>query len=430
MEKLIIQGFAGLQDIEIIPKKINLLIGPQASGKSIITKLLFYFRSFIKEIFVSGAKLESKAGLDKRFKHLFEQYFPPESWGEPRFSVRYILNDEYIEINRKSTKKQSISDLELTYSDLYKKILNQARSMVKKSAESIFLPKISRTSIIDSGVYLQTENEFLKKISEQLNLESAFDQLFIPAGRSLFAIYDENIFGFLSSDLPLDPLLIGFGRYYERARNVVNSHAYHLIQHQNSDTSSSNFSRLKSQLLVGEYTRYQGKDCIQSSDGRKVRLSYSSSGQQEILPLILILENLTSSIFNLDRIGTSTYIEEPEAHLFPSAQRDIVNLIVTAYNAKFNQFRFFLTTHSPYILTSFNNLIQAGILSKSGHRDQVLKVIPASQILDPDDVAAYHIVDGKARNIIDPETQLIDAQIIDSISEELAIQFDQLLEIE
>lgn len=429
MEKLIAKNFAGLQNVEIIPKKINLLIGPQASGKSVIAKLFFYFRSFVKEIFVSGAKLESKTALDKRFKNLFEQYFPSASWGESKFSIQYVLNNEYIEISRKSTKKQSVTDLDLSYSDLYKKILLQTRLMIKKSNESTLFPLISRASIINSEIYFQTENEFLKRISEQLNAEAAFDQLFIPAGRSLFAIYDDNIFGFLSRDFPIDPLLIKFGRYYEQARNFVNSHAYQLIYNRGADSLFSDFSHLKSKLLVGEYTRYQGKDCIRSSDGRQVSLSYSSSGQQEILPLILILENLTFSTFNSDRIGTSTYIEEPEAHLFPSAQRDIVNLIATIYNDKLTRFMFFLTTHSPYILTSFNNLIQAGILSKNGHHDQVLKVIPASQILDPDDVAAYHVVDGKSRNIIDPETQLIDAQIIDSISEELAIQFDQLLDI-
>jgi hypothetical protein len=430
MEKLIIQGFAGLQDIEIIPKKINLLIGPQASGKSIIAKLLFYFRSFVQEIFLAGFNMESKPEFDRRLKSLFEQYFPLGSWGESEFTIQYLLSSEFISITRNKNSKRKASRLDLAYSDFYKKALPQARLIVKEVEESPSLWKVIKESGL--GVYPQAQIEFLKRTSKKLSTESVFDQLFIPAGRSLFTIYDNNIFGFLSKDLTIDPLLIQFGRYYEQARNF-SIRSSHEFEDRDIDALFLEFTYLKSRILAGEYIRHQGKDYIDSSDGRAVQLSHSSSGQQETLPLILTLENLLfSPVFSHSStasVGYSTYIEEPEAHLFPSAQRDIVNLIATTYNAKFNQFRFFLTTHSPYILTSFNNLIQAGILSKNGHHDQVLNVMPSSQILDPDDVAAYHVVYGKARNIIDPETQLIGAQIIDSISEELAIQFDQLLDI-
>ncbi|MEB3887396.1 AAA family ATPase [Lyngbya sp. CCY1209] len=41
-EKLIIKNFAGLNHIDIEIKKINILMGPQASGKSMIAKILFY----------------------------------------------------------------------------------------------------------------------------------------------------------------------------------------------------------------------------------------------------------------------------------------------------------------------------------------------------------------------------------------------------
>jgi len=428
MEQLIIKSFAGLQDVEITINKINIIIGPQASGKSVIAKLLLYFRGFIRAIFLSGIEQESKRLLDKKLKDLFEQYFPPDSWGASEFIIQYSLDNHYIEVKRVNTKRKSTPHLDLAYSDFFKKSLSQVRSLVKKTKDSIGLADISQELTAELTVYFEVQREFLRGVAEKLGRASSFNQLFIPAGRSLFAIYDDNIFGFLSKDLRLDPLLIQLGQHYEKARHLVNSGLHQATTNKKNHDFLSDFNKLKNRILVGKYMRLQGKDYIQSPDGRAVRLSYSSSGQQEILPLVLILESLC--FFPSGVMGNSAYIEEPEAHLFPSAQRDIVNLIATAYNAQPTRSQFFLTTHSPYILTAFNNLIQAGILIKSGHHDQVLKVIPASQILDPNDVAAYHVVDGKARNIIDPETQLIDAQIIDSISEELAIQFDQLLDIE
>ena len=47
MEKIEIKDFVGIKDITIEIKQINILIGPQASGKSIIAKLIFYFKNFI-----------------------------------------------------------------------------------------------------------------------------------------------------------------------------------------------------------------------------------------------------------------------------------------------------------------------------------------------------------------------------------------------
>ena len=48
-------------------------------------------------------------------------------------------------------------------------------------------------------------------------------------------------------------------------------------------------------------------------------------------------------------------LEEPELNLFPSAQNKLVMYVIDKSIA--NNHRVLLTTHSPYILTSLNNLI-------------------------------------------------------------------------
>ncbi len=55
-------------------------------------------------------------------------------------------------------------------------------------------------------------------------------------------------------------------------------------------------------------------------------------------------------------------IEEPEAHLFPEAQKEISALIALLSNMKQSQIT--ITTHSPYILASINNLILAHKVGK------------------------------------------------------------------
>ena len=131
--------------------------------------------------------------------------------------------------------------------------------------------------------------------------------------------------------------------------------------------------------------------------------------------------------------GDSIYIEEPEAHIFPATQRSIVELIATVYNARKNSLQFILTTHSPYILTSFNNLLQAGMLAADADEEKVKaieKLVPKSRFIQPEEIAVYSVADGYCKSIMDESTGLIDANIIDEVSNELAVQFDELLDLE
>jgi predicted ATPase len=45
MEKLIVKNFLTVQDIELDIKKINVIIGRQAEGKSILAKLVYFFNT-------------------------------------------------------------------------------------------------------------------------------------------------------------------------------------------------------------------------------------------------------------------------------------------------------------------------------------------------------------------------------------------------
>ncbi|MDJ0675790.1 MAG: AAA family ATPase, partial [Calothrix sp. MO_167.B42] len=131
-------------------------------------------------------------------------------------------------------------------------------------------------------------------------------------------------------------------------------------------------------------------------------------------------------------------IEEPEAHLFPQSQKHIINLISLIFNLTKKRSNFLITTHSPYILTAFNNLIQAGntlkaLQNKSDKTDlmkKLVKIVPENQMLDINDIGVYTIEDGIIKSIMNQENQLIGTNIIDEISNQFNQEFDQLLELE
>jgi predicted ATPase len=46
-EKIVIKNFSVLEDVDVEINKINILIGPQATGKSLIAKLIYFFKSSV-----------------------------------------------------------------------------------------------------------------------------------------------------------------------------------------------------------------------------------------------------------------------------------------------------------------------------------------------------------------------------------------------
>ena len=431
MEKIEIKDFLGIKHIVLDIKQVNILIGPQASGKSVIAKLLFYFKNFIFEIFSAAEDTKKKLDMDKDYKQKFKEYFLPSSWGNKEFTIKYSIEAEYIEVYRKKTSaKKKTSEIVLKYSNFYKEEFTDLRNFIKRENKKVVEQKIQRNlrSRLESSFNLRMN--FLEYVSERINNFSAFEQLYIPAGRSFFANLENNIFRFLSESNTVDPFLNHFGTSYEKIRSPIT------LEIVNSESStqkelSNEINNLSAKILCGEYFQQDGEDYLKMEGARKTSIANSSSGQQATLPLLLILK--TIGLVNFGMGGSSIYIEEPEAHIFPEAQKNIVELISTVHNARKNNLQFFITTHSPYILTAFNNLLQAGILATDATEDKIEKIsryVPKTRFLNPQEVTVYALKHGSYQSIIDSETGLIDTNIIDDVSNDLAMQFDELLELE
>lgn len=414
-EKLYIENFLGIKYLDIEVKKFNVIIGPQASGKSVCAKLLFFFKNFVPKIIDIVENNKTKRDLDKEYNKTFKEYFPPESWGSHRFHLKYQTNECFIEI-----KYISATKIDINYSDVYHKELNALKRIIRK------ISSIDHDYIADAVIPYSYDirEKLVDHVQNKITLNSTFNQFFIPAGRSFFATLENNIFSFLSSNNSLDPFLESFGTLYEFIKNIHNR------QNRRKNTEiSQNINKLVKEILCGTYIYEKGEDLLEVTDGRKIKLSISSSGQQEALPVTLILSTIN---FLVPRGGGYTfYIEEPEAHSFPNAQKKIVELIATVFNDKKLESQFFITTHSPYILTSLNNLIQAGSLYNTldeNQKKELSKIVPKSQAIDLDDIAVYSLENGKCNSLISEETELIDTNIIDNVSNDLAIEFDKLLD--
>ncbi|MBV7569664.1 AAA family ATPase [Pseudomonas sp. PDM27] len=420
MEKLIIEDFLSIKKAEVDLKRINIFIGPQAKGKSLISKLISFFKEIPMTLQEAGVDEKSKRQFDSDLKAKFESIFPKYGWEKSKFKIGYSCDYYSIQISHDKTNAQYKWCIK--YSDSVLKTLTSARKVYKKAmiegADGKYNYKIRSEAmrelreVIIQGLYGE---------SADMRLEQVF---YIPAGRSFFANLQKNVFSFISSSIPIDHFLKEFGAIYERTRERG------FIEFAHTRRPKS-VERIVNDLICGSYLSEKGQDWIISSQGR-VNLSNSSSGQQEVLPMAMVLSTWPyASSVNFTR---SFIVEEPEAHLFPIAQGQIVSLIASAYNARDKISSYTITTHSPYILTAFNNLIQAGnVLEKtrsSSERAQLASTVPLEQIVRFEDVTAYFVDRGVVKEIMDHGMNLIDASAIDNVSEHFAQKFEKLIDME
>ncbi|MDO8586810.1 MAG: ATP-binding protein [Armatimonadota bacterium] len=422
-ERITIRDFAGIKSVDLDLRRINILIGPQATGKSICAKMLYFFKGFTSQLFTSleNQDEESKRGFDLSILRKFEEYFPPQSWPDSPFAARYEIGDLFVEVSRAEDKKK----IRLSYSEEF----TRQRKLAQQNLGNVIEAMHGEEKDYDRrrAIY-RARQDFYKSIDARVGEVATFNQLFIPAGRSFFANLQSSIFSFLSGNKAIDPFLIEFGSVYES----IKEYPEHFIHQAVDDLElEKKLDSLVAKILCGKHVRERGRDYLVLPDGRQTAIANSSSGQQEMLPLAVVLR-----VFPFVRFsgwGHSIYIEEPEAHLFPTAQRHIVELMAAVFTSARLPLQFIITTHSPYILTAFNNLLEAGRLNSTLTKAKVKRlreIVPPEQMLKAEEFRAYSLNEGKAQSICCDETGLIATNVIDDVSEALSVQFDSLLEIE
>lgn len=371
-------------------RRVNIIIGPQSSGKSTILKIACFCDWMERQIELtqnpdkycaSNFFIENLIGF-----HKLEGYLQQETY------IRYVndaVSFEYSEKNKKCTFKW-----------------NEAKRW-----------KYKRTKIA-----------------------------YIPAERNLVAAIPNWYQVNMNKDNILD-----FMKEWEFARKAF----------------------LKGEQILDlpvkyEYNAYNQGDRIKLENGKELDLTVASSGLQALTPLYVMLRYLTSEYYkeahtnveqdmlrqNLHEVvakecagltkgeqqniidtiltphHTDLFVEEPEAHIFPSTQKSFVYSLVEMLNGNV-QHTCFLATHSPYILTAFNNIILAGetmAMSKE-KADKVSVIMPKRQTLCYDEVAAFEMSNGRNHSIMDEDFRLISADAIDAASQEISNDFDYLLNI-
>lgn len=414
-EKLFITNFCGLRSVELEFAPVTVFIGPQASGKSVIAKTLHHFRkmgpSLARLTLVESSPVATFAKLSV---DSFCELFPSSNWGTEPFSIRYEVGTASIKITFSGAAPKHDGELSV---DLSKDFEQWSRAEALAPNPE---PEVDKKAMIEAMAAQDSQ------LMSLLGPWSRFQPTFFPAGRAYFAQIQESIWEQLDAGGSYDPILVAFGKLITATRRQLEQQGA-LQTDAANDAKWREFHNRFSAFLGAQWVKKDNYDCLVSQDGRTVRLASASSGQQEAFSLLLILGQFLGQP---PKVGRAVYVEEPEAHLFPATQRAIVELMVRAFRAHPDQMRLVVTTHSPYVLTAFNNFLHAGQCytnADAAERARLTNIISEEATLRPGELVAYALENGTARRIMDPETGLVDAQLLDAASTDMAKEFDRLL---
>ena len=416
METLSVKDFLVLKEAKLEVRGLNILVGPQASGKSLLAKLLYFFREFLEGDFQQSVRaFDSRMRLEQRGLERFEELFPPYVWKGRAFNLVYTVGRYEV-----SVANLDGASIKLAYSpeleDFRAELIDEYKSRVSST-------ELQRAQ--EFGRLAEALDWLIETRPEGAEIAHCFrPSQFIPASRSLFAILQKNIFALLEGNVSFDPLMKSFGARLDVARNAIN-HMDRLLEDRDLSAVRDRGLAIAESVLTGKYLHEDGEDWIVKG-GVKTNLSNASSAQQEVLPMLLSV--IFWPIALGYKRGAMSFIEEPEAHLFPYAQKEITELFAIIRNRLYHSF--FITTHSPYVLTALNNLILARDVAAANPGIEVAGMPGEDALVGYEDVRAYTIEDGVLESVMNNEERLIGASIIDSVSDEFDSVYDALLQVQ
>ena len=452
MQKIVIKNFGPVKDAEIEIKKVLILIGEQASGKSTIAKLIYFFKSLSNYWFGYFSKINTKfdsissSDIINFTQNKFSVFFNIKQ--DKPFEIIYYYNSEeniYLKFNfNKELGLETIFSSNFIDNILLERIINVRKSIGQYQEDSV--DKQGFELILSHSKY---ENALL---SLYLHLNTIFNdkqnqKLFMIAGRSVSVnysdLFEKELFASLQNkeEPSIDEsLMLEFMKRVSIIKDTfrkIGSFEGGIKYYKNSDEKKEFLEKITSfiyTILKGYYVIDDFGEAIILKDKTKIYLNDSSSGQQES---IRILQEAFMVCF-YQGAKALRIIEEPEAHLFPIAQKQLIELLALMVNYQ-PENQLIITTHSPYILTVFNHLLFASrVIAKNPAAEaEVREIVDKDCWLEPNEFSAYSLGNESfpednakyCETIFDPEMGTLEQNYLDTVSEMLGWEFNSLYRI-
>jgi predicted ATPase len=394
-EQLIVKNFGPIKDATVDFKRVTVFIGPTGGGKSTLAKLAAVFRD---KDFLFGLKTKARNDL---FESLLNN-FSILRFRTGKSELTWDSANSLYTLKGKSFKLDDVRKNKLS--------INLTRSLENFKEfypdESTIYNPLDRTDFIhefhSSNDYEPNKKslDFTKKIGKFFS-----DPVYIPSERVFASAIEGAGFSLRRSKTAIPYSLENFIALFEVARK--------------------NHDSFFMPIFNIAYRYSNGQNIIDIDKKTRIELNEGASGIQTTLPLMLVVEDLSKYIDT-----HSFIIEEPELNLYPTAQQGLLNWLVEKCTQGENDLT--ITTHSPYILSSCNLLLEAYKVAqlRPDLEAEIAAIVPKAYWLNPDEFAAYYVADGTVKPITDERTHLIGGNELDAVSGDISDSFRQLLRLQ
>lgn len=353
LEKGTFGPFQAPLNIDIRP--LTIFIGPQGSGKSLLSEMLYFFRDAKNLLYRMRDTRDVEATVAATLRSL-------RAGEKTQRALSVFLSGGTATWSYRTATERSVS--------IYQN--NKARPL---------------------GFFKQEVEAWIQQWTQD-PVEPALQALFIPAERIFFSRFintSPQILGHQA--LPLT--VREFARYL---LHVTNFYPF-------QSDASRKIERWAQQALQGSFAlerrgRYANtwQWRPRGMESTRLDIELASSGQMQSWPLVVVAQVVVEQ----EKAPFCIHIEEPESHLYPEAQVAIAWILAFLVN---QGFRVTITTHSADLLFAFNNLLVAGTLLSDAEVDSSLP--PPEARLRPEQVAVYKTGEGRVESIL---TKIEDAQ--------------------
>ena len=385
-------------------KRLNIIIGPQSSGKSTIAKIVSFCLWLEKDILF----------------HQSSQYIDSEFIDEQLLSYHRL--NGYFNKNSKIEYESDLISLSVTGKQLDGVTIKDGMLSSAVMSKVAYIPSERNFVTIPNISSLKLENDYLRDfLFEWLGIRSRF-----------------------TKQQSLDVVNLGLKYYFDSNRgNVILLESGKEIS---LEQASSGIQSVIPLLVMVSYNSdwiYNHKPEISYDKNEKLQRNILSrlginistgeeltEGTKKVLNALINNPSLIDDLKSMDVLArvadlatriarphhTHLIIEEPEQNLYPTTQRDLLLLLASNMNAHCESL--LLTTHSPYILSTLNVLLSTSSASKVCQNLPMPKGVTSDMLLPIEDYAAYFIgSDGHIQTIIDEEVPMISGMQLDGVSD-------------
>jgi ABC-type lipoprotein export system ATPase subunit len=380
MQRIIIKNIGPISDIDIELNKVNILMGPQSSGKSTIAKIISYCQ-WVEKRYILDGKYEDKVSEQLlNFHRLGKNYFSENSYFE--------YESEFIKISYKGI-------------ELEQKITPKENSINYEKSKNIYVPSERNfvSTIPNLRKYNETNDNIMSFVYDWYDAKSEFTKL---------------------NTLPILNLGVSFYNREESDSDllILNKNQKEIYLRE----SSSGLQSLTPLTVIIEYL-------TSSLFSWTTSLSVAENDHLKKVTLNLGIDE-TSAITNKRKQyhHTNFIIEEPEQNLFPETQRDFIYYILNKLKSERNH-SLLITTHSPYILYAINNCLMGSLVSGKMPQEEKEKLASKDSWISPDLVSIWEIDEDKGivHPIKDETTGTVSTHYFNKIMNEIMNEYYEML---